>query len=93
VTVIVKLPVAVLPTPSEALQFTVVVPIGKAPPEAGVQLTGRLPETKSLAEALKVTSVIGPVASTVMLAGSVSVGAVVSTTVTVADVCATMVAS
>src|SRR5262245_13022415 len=52
-------------------------------PEAGVQVTGRLPSTRSLAVAANVTTApVGPVASAVMLAGRVSTGGDVSTTVT-----------
>jgi len=61
----------------------VVVPIGNKEPDAGIQVTGREPFTASLAETVKVT--VAPEAfdaSTVMSDGSVSVGGVVSATVT-----------
>lgn len=51
-TVTVKLPVAVLPARSLDEQVTVVAPTIKFTPEAGVQLTGRDPETVSLAVAV-----------------------------------------
>lgn len=61
--------------------MTVVVPSGKVEPEAGVQVAARGPSTVSLADAEKLaTAPEGPVASTVMLAGTVTVGGVVSTT-------------
>ena len=75
----VKLPNAVLPCESVAEQSTVVVPSGKVEPEAGEQETGTGPSTISVAVAVKVTTAPdGPVASTVMLPGSDSVGGVVS---------------
>lgn len=48
-TVTVKLHELVLPNVSDAAQFTVVVPFGKAVPEAGVQVTVRGPSQTSLA--------------------------------------------
>lgn len=50
-TVTVKLPVALFPALSVAVQVTVVVPSGKVEPEAGVQLTGTVPSTASVADA------------------------------------------
>ena len=50
-TVMVKLPFAVLLCESVAEQLTVVVLMAKVLPEAGEQLTGRLPSTTSVADA------------------------------------------
>src|SRR5256885_2528201 len=77
-----KLPVAVLPRVSLAEQFTVVAPTGKPNPDAGTHDTSRAPSTRSLAEDVNVTGVATAVASVVMLAGSVSTGAVASVIVT-----------
>ena len=49
-TVILKLPVAWLPASSVAEQSTVVVPSGKLPAEVGVQVTGTVGSTWSVAE-------------------------------------------
>jgi hypothetical protein len=49
--VIVKLSVAVLPRVSDEEQVTVVEPRGKVLPGGGVQVTGRVPSTISVAEA------------------------------------------
>src|SRR5438094_56368 len=84
-TVTVKLPWAVLACVSVAVQFTVVVPIAKLLPEAGVHVTGRGPSHAAEALAWKVT--VAPaalVASTVVLPGGLITGGVWSTTVTVA---------
>ena len=48
----VKLPVAVFPAGSLAVQVTVVAPSGKVLPLAGVQVTGTIPATASLAVAV-----------------------------------------
>ena len=48
-TSMVKVAVPVLPAASVALQVTVLMPRAKVLPEAGVQVTGRLPLTRSLA--------------------------------------------
>ena len=83
-TVTMKLPFAVLPAKSDAEQLTVVVAIGNVLPDVGEQVTGREPSTISAAEAENVaTAPEGPVASSVMFDGRVSVGGVVSCTVTV----------
>jgi hypothetical protein len=83
-TVTVKLPLALLPAASLAVTFTVVVPTGNNEPDAGVLFVDTAPLTRSLALVLKVTvAPVGPVASTVMLDGTVIAGAVVSMTVTV----------
>ena len=63
---------------SEALQFTVVVPTLKVLPDTGVQVTGRLPSTMSVAEVENVTVTFAPVDSKVIELGTVSVGGVVS---------------
>jgi hypothetical protein len=83
-TVMVKLPLAKLPSESTAEQVTAEVPSANTDPDAGVHVTETTPSTVSLAEAENVT--IAPaelVASSVIFAGSVSVGAVVSAIVTV----------
>ncbi len=46
-TSMVKVAEPVLPAASVALQVTVVMPSGKVLPDAGVQVTGRAPLTKS----------------------------------------------
>jgi hypothetical protein len=51
-TVTVKVPVALWAVLSVAVQVTVVVPAGKDDPLPGVQLTGTLPSTRSLADAV-----------------------------------------
>src|SRR5438093_789443 len=83
-TVTVNDPVPTLARASLAVHVTVVAPIARVAPLAGVQLTETAPSTRSLAVALKVESApVALVASAVMFAGSVSDGAVVSRTVTV----------
>ena len=78
-----KLALPVFPDASVAEQLTVVVPRAKVEPEAGEQVAARGPSTRSLAEAVKeMVAPEGPVASTVIFAGSVTEGAVVSCTVT-----------
>src|SRR5213079_1221593 len=74
-TVTLKLQAALLPLPSSAVQLTVVVPLAKAEPLAGVQVTLAVPQL-SEAVALKVTllaQVPGAV-FTVMLAGQTMLG-------------------
>lgn len=79
-----KLSLAVLPRVSDDSQVTAVVPSTKVLPEGGVQVTGRGPSTRSVAEAEKVTTAPdGLVASSVISAGRLIVGGVVSWTVTV----------
>ena len=69
---------------SVAEQVTVVVPIGKVLPDAGVQTGVIEPSTVSVAVAVNVTTAPAElVASVVISAGTVTTGAVVSTTVTV----------
>ena len=69
---------------SVAVQVTVVVSIANVLPETGVHVAGSTPSTISNADALNVTAAPDPlVASSVMFSGTVSIGAVVSTTVTV----------
>src|SRR5439155_4052702 len=81
-TVTVKLPVPVLPCPSRAEQVTVLVPSGNVPPDGVLQLTATAPSTRSVAVAVYVTDApFGPVASATPSV-SVSVGGVVSRTVT-----------
>ena len=75
---------ALFPCASVAVQVTVVAPKGNVLPEAGLQLTATLPSTMSTALAVKVTTAPAAlVASTVILAGTMSIGGVVSRTVTV----------
>src|SRR5258708_14536610 len=84
-TVTVKLHVAVLPLASVARQLTVVLPIGKVEPEAGVQTGVKVPEHRSLAVVLKLTAVPSVlVVNTVMSGEQVIVGGGTSRTVTVA---------
>src|SRR5213592_1860559 len=83
VTVTLKLQLALLPLPSSAVQLTVVVPLAKAEPLAGAQVTLAVPQL-SEAVALKVTlleQVPGAV-DTVMLDGQAIVGFSLSVTVT-----------
>ena len=68
--VTVKLPLALLPCASVAVQLTGVAPTGKAEPDAGAQIGEIDPSTRSEAVAMKVTVVPGPVASFVIDAGS-----------------------
>src|SRR4051794_6876127 len=83
-TVTVKLPGAALPCASVAEQFTLVWPSGNVLPDAGLQSGVMLPSTVSVAVAVKETGApFGPAASTLMSAGSVSTGDLVSRTVTV----------
>ena len=86
-TVTVKLQWPSLPAPSVAVQFTVLVPIGKLEPEAGEQLTvgACWAEQLSVAPTVKVTfDEHKPGAlHTVMLLGQVIVGLAQSLTVTV----------
>src|SRR3990172_11886463 len=75
--------VAVFPAPSVAVQSTDVVPSAKVLPEAGAHTGASAPSTRSAAEAAKLTTAPdAPLASAVMGAGTVTTGAVVSTTVT-----------
>src|SRR5262249_3827843 len=70
------------PAASAALQLTVVVPFGNVEPDAGVQPKLVTP-TASVAFAVYVTAAPdAPVLGTVMLAGTVMTGAVLSATVT-----------
>lgn len=79
VIVTVKLPLATLPASSLAVQVMVVVPIAKVLPLDGVQLTGIVPATASLAVAVNVTTApAGVSASTVTSSGKTSVGGVVA---------------
>ena len=78
-TVTLKLPLEELPLKSAAEQFTVVAPRGKVDPEAGTQVTGTEPSTASDAEAVKFTTAPAELeACTMMLAGRVKTGGVVS---------------
>src|SRR5205814_6632287 len=83
-TVTLNVQVPVLVAASVAVQVTMVVPITKMLPLAGVQVTLSAPSTASLVVAVKVaTAPVALVASLVILFGQVTNGAVVSTTVTV----------
>src|SRR6185295_5827568 len=75
--------VLVLFAASKAVQVTVVLPSANVLPLAGKQVTLSLPSTMSLAVAVKVTAAPAPlVASAVIGSGQLTVGAVVSRTVT-----------
>ena len=83
-TVTVKLLAPTFARLSLAVQVTVVAPSGNVAPLAGVQLTATGPSIASVADALNVnTAPAGPVASTLAFAGTVTIGAPVSLTVTV----------
>ena len=78
-TTMLKDAVAVFPFESEAEQLTKVVPIVNVEPEDGVQVGVIEPSTLSVAVAVNVTTAPdGPVASIVMLAGTVTTGGMVS---------------
>ena len=83
-TVTVKLPFVVLLCKSVAEQLTVVIPRANIVPDAGAQITATDPSTTSdeIAENVAVAPRV-PVASMLMFAGRVRIGAVVSVTVTV----------
>jgi hypothetical protein len=82
-TVTEKLHVAVLPPLSVAVQVTVVVPIGKVLPLAGLHVTVGFGSHASEPLAVKVTAApLGLVHSATMSAGQVTVGATSSRTVT-----------
>lgn len=72
----------VLPRASVAEHVTAVVPSGNTLPLAGVHVTTSVPSTKSVAIVEKDTGAAAAVAWTVMAAGTVSVGGVVSRTMT-----------
>jgi hypothetical protein len=77
---------AELPALSVAEQVTIVVPAGNVEPEAGVQVTGTEPSTRSEAEAENVTTApLELVACTVISDGSVNFGGVLSTTFTMKE--------
>src|SRR6185436_14365116 len=85
-TVTVNDPRPVFPAASVDVQLTVVAPRGKSAPLAGVQLTDVVPSTRSVALDVKLKfAPVALVASTVAFAGTVTLGAVVSPTVTVND--------
>src|SRR5712692_855790 len=77
--------VPVLPAASMAEQVMVVLPSGKVLPEAGAHVGVSEPDTASVAvAAYAIAAPLGPVASTGLMAGTVTTGAVVSWTTTVA---------
>src|SRR5262245_44494819 len=81
-------PVATLPAASAAAHVTTVSPMANVLPDAGVQFTVGLGVTASDAVAVNVTALpAGEVASSVIVAGRLRVGRVVSRTVTVNDAC------
>src|SRR3990172_10066734 len=85
-TVTVNDPGVEFPESSVAVQLTVVVPSGNVEPDGGEQTTVGVVSMRSDAVTENVTTAPeGPVAGTVMLPGNVSVGGVVSVTVTVKD--------
>src|SRR5712692_7865687 len=72
-------------TASVAEQVMVVAPSGKVLPEAGAHVGVSEPDTASVAvAAYAIAAPLGPVASTGLMAGTVTTGAVVSWTTTVA---------
>ena len=72
--------------PDLELQVTDVAPKANVVPEAGVQLTATLPSTMSTADTVNVTAApAAPVASVLMLTGTVTSGGVASLTMTVKD--------
>ena len=72
-----KLPEAALPWRSAAEQATVVVPSANTLPDAGTHATGRVPSTRSTADAANITTApAAVVAGVVTCVGSVSAGAV-----------------
>src|SRR5262245_32737202 len=81
-TVTVKAQVLVLPAASTAVTVTVLVPKAKAEPEGGLAV--RLASAQlSVADGVKLTTAgHAPLAVTVMFAGQVMTGAVLSTTTT-----------
>jgi hypothetical protein len=83
--VIVKVALPVLLCASVALQVTVVAPSGKLAPDAGLQVADSAPSMLSTADTPVQVAVapVEPVASTVVGPGTVTTGAVVSTSVTV----------
>src|SRR2546425_384766 len=84
VTVTVKVLVPTLAWLSVAAQVTVVAPNANVDPLAGVQLVATLPSRRSVDDAVKVYGApVAPVASIVAFAGTVTMGPVVSFTVTV----------
>jgi len=69
----------VLPVLSVTEHVTVVEPNANVEPDEGVQVGANGPSTRSEAEAVYVTTApLGPVALTVMSAGTVTTGAVLS---------------
>lgn len=79
-----KLPLVVLLELSVAEQFTMVSPKGKVSPELWEQPALTLPSIASVAETVKVTAApAAEVASSMILEGSESAGAILSTTVMV----------
>ncbi len=82
ITVTMKVAAATRPELSIAVHVTCVLPSGNGNAPDGTQITGRVPSTGSLAEALKTyMAPAGLVASKVALGGTVTVGGVVSITV------------
>ena len=78
----------VLPAASVAEQVTVFAPSGKVLPDSGAQVAARSPSTVSVAAAAyEVVAPSGPVASRVRSSGTLTAGAVVSTTLTSNDFC------
>src|SRR3989442_15093084 len=78
-----KVAAPVLPAKSVAVQVTTVVPSEKMDPDVGVHETATDPSTISEADEENVTTApVGPVASTENGEGTVTIGGVVSTTVT-----------
>jgi hypothetical protein len=71
-----KLEDAVLPWRSAVEQATVVAPSGNTLPDEGAHTTGRVPSTRSMADAVNVTTAPSAVVAGVVFgAGTVSAGA------------------
>ena len=77
---IVKVWAVVLCAASVEVHVTVFAPSGNIEPDAGRQLTGTVPSTASVTvgSVQDAAAPVGPVASTVWLAGAVNTGPVVS---------------
>jgi acyl dehydratase len=85
-TVTVKLLVPTFPRPSVAVHVTVVAPNGNVAPLAGEQVVAMAPSMLSVADVLNVTvAPAGPVASALTFTGTVTMGDIVSLTVTVKE--------
>src|SRR5260370_23716562 len=84
ITVTVKVPFAWLPCVSVAVHVTVVGPIGNVAPETGAQANVAASSGSVALTAYVTTAPLALVATAVMLVGRLRVGAVLSSTTTVA---------